>query len=86
MGKSNNRYFIEIKRVEDFLEEDSLGEAVLQLIGGNAFNSFYSPPVLLTNLDMQHFVLFIILDWDPMLELKFRLNVVWPLLRSERRR
>ena len=76
VGKSNNRYFIEIKRVEDFKEEESLREAVLQLIGGNASNSFHSPPVLLTNLAGKHFVLFITLDGDPMVELKFKLNVV----------
>ena len=50
LGKRKNRYFIEIKRVADFVEEDSLREAVLELIGGNASNSFHSPPVLLTNL------------------------------------
>lgn len=51
-------------------------EAVLQLIGGNASNSFRSPPVLLTNLDKMHFVLYITLDGDPTLNLKFKLNVV----------
>lgn len=76
LGKSNNRYFIEVKRVEDFVEEDSLREAVLQLIGGNACNSFHSPPVLLTNLAKKHYVLFISLVGDPTLELKFKLNVV----------
>lgn len=34
LGNHNNRYFIEIKRVEDFSEEHSLREACLQLIGG----------------------------------------------------
>ena len=76
LGKSNNRYFIEIKRVEDFVLEDSLREAVLQLIGGNASNSFHSPPVLLTNLAKMHYVLYISLVGDPTVELKFKLNVV----------
>ena len=76
LGKSNNRYFIEIKRVEDFVEEDSLREAVLQLIGGNASNSFHSPPVLLTNLAKMHYVLYISLVGDPTVELRFKLNVV----------
>jgi hypothetical protein len=76
LGKSNNRYFIEIKRVEDFVEEDSLRESVLQLIGGNASNSFHSPPVLLTNLAKMHYVLHISLVGDPTVELRFKLNVV----------
>ncbi|RYG99888.1 hypothetical protein EON65_49870, partial [archaeon] len=76
LGKSNNRYFIEIKRVEDFVEEDSLREAVLQLIGGNASNSFHSPPVLLTNLAKMHYVLYISLVGDPTVALRFKLNVI----------
>jgi len=76
LGKSNNRYFIEIKRGEDFVKEDSLREAVLQLIGGNASNTFHSPPVLLTNLLSMHFVLFITLEGDPTTELRFKLNVL----------
>jgi hypothetical protein len=76
LGKSNNCYFIEIKRVEDFVLEDSLREAVLQLIGGNASNSFHSPPVLLTNLASMHFVLYITLEGDPTVELRFKLNVL----------
>jgi hypothetical protein len=76
LGKSNNQYFIEIKRVEDFVEEDSLRESVLQLIGGNASNSFHSPPVLLTNLAKMHYVLFITLVGDPTVKLQFDLNVV----------
>lgn len=76
LGKSNNRYFIEIKRVEDFVEENSLRECVLQLIGGNASNCFHSPPVLLTNLARMHYVLFITLVGEPAVELKFKLNVL----------
>ena len=76
LGKNNNRYFIEIKRVEDFVQEESLREAVLQLIGGNASNSFHSPPVVLTNLAKMHFVLFITLEGDPTLELKFKLSIL----------
>ena len=76
LGKSNNRYFIEIKRVEDFVEEDSLREAVLQLIGGNASNSFHSPPVLLTNLAKMHYILYITRVGDPTVKLTFKLNVV----------
>lgn len=76
LGKHNNRYFIEIKRVEDFVEEDSLREAVLQLIGGNASNSFHSPPVLLTDLAKLHYVLYITLVGNPTVKLKFKLNVI----------
>ncbi len=76
LGKHNNRYFIEIKRVDDFKVEDSLREAVLQLIGGNTSNSFHSPPVVLTNLAKMHFVLYITLVGDPRVRLSFKLNVV----------
>jgi hypothetical protein len=76
LGKINNRYFIEIKRAEDFVQEDSLREAVLQLIGGNVSNSFHSPPVVLTNLAKMHFVLFITRDGDPTVELKFNLSIL----------
>lgn len=76
VGKSNNRYFIEIKRVADFVEENSLREAVLQLIGGNASNSFHSPPVLLTNLAKEHYVLYISLVGDPTVALIFKLNII----------
>ena len=76
LGKSNNRYFIEIKRVEDFVLEDSLREACLQLIGGNVANTFHSPPVLLTNLANSHFVLYISRDGDPREKLQFQLQVI----------
>ena len=76
LGKSNNRYFVEIKRPEDFNEEGSLREAALQLIGGNIANSFHSPPVVLTDLAKEHFVLFVKLDGDPMVELKFQLKIL----------
>jgi hypothetical protein len=76
LGKFNNRYFVEIEREEDFVEEESLREAVLQLIGGNACNSFHSPPVLLTDLAKMHYVLYISLLGDPTVELRFKLNVV----------
>ena len=76
LGKSNNRYFIEIKRAEDFVEEDALREAVAQLIGGNVSNYFHSPPVLLTNLNDQHYVLYITIDGNPAINLRFKLNVL----------
>lgn len=75
LGKSNNRYFIALKRVGSV--EESLREAVLQLIGGNASNCFHSPPVLLTDLVNIHFVLFISLVDDPTtVALESKLNVV----------
>ena len=58
------------------MEEESLRESVLQLIGGNASNSFHSPPVLLTNLAKNHYVLYISLVGDPTVKLRFKLNVV----------
>jgi len=75
LGKSNNRYYIEVKGVEDFVEEDSLREATLQVIGGNASNSFHSPSVVLTNLAKTHYVLYITLVGDSTVELRFKLNV-----------
>jgi hypothetical protein len=75
LGKSNNMYFIEVKRVCDFDKEHSLREAAIQLIGGNASNSFHSPPVVLTNLAKEHYVLFITLVGDPTIDLRFKLNI-----------
>jgi hypothetical protein len=53
------KFAIEIKTVED-MEDDNLclREAFLQLVGLNADNSRSSPPVILTNLDRKHYVLF----------------------------
>ena len=76
LGRRNNRYFIAIKRTEDFAVEDSLREACLQLIGGNVANTFQSPPVLLTNLANSHFVLYISQVGDPMENLAFHLHVI----------
>ena len=74
VGESNIRYFIEVKAIFD--KESALRESVLQLIGGNAYNSFHSPPVLLTNLNGMHYVLFLTLASNPLVSLKFRLNVL----------
>jgi hypothetical protein len=63
LGKSNNRFFIEIKKGP--ISEMDFREAVLQLIGGNSSNTFHSPPVLLTNLETHHYVLYITLVGDP---------------------
>ena len=76
LGKQSIKYFIEVKRSADFKEEESLREAVLQLLGGNASNSFHSPPVLLTNLVRMHYVLFITLVGDPSERLQFKLNIL----------
>jgi hypothetical protein len=63
IGKSNIRYFIEVKKGE--IGEPELREAFIQLIGGNVANSWHSPPVFLTNLQMSHYVLFITFNQDP---------------------
>ena len=76
IGKQNNRYYIEIKTVEGFREEDSLREAAAQLIGGNAANGFHSPPVLLSNLFKNHYLLYFTLEGDPRLLLAYKLNVL----------
>lgn len=74
LGKRNNRYFIEIRK--GAIAEEALREAVIQLIGGNASNTFHSPPVVLTNLNDLHYVLYITLMGDPTVDLVFDLNVV----------
>lgn len=76
LGNHNNLYFIEIKTKFSFKVEEALREAVLQLIGGNASNDRHSPPVLLTDLNSQHYVLFITQVGNPTVELKFELNVL----------
>lgn len=63
IGKSNIRYFIEVKK--EAILEPELREAFIQLLGGNVANSFHSPPIFLTNLQRSHYVLFITLNQNP---------------------
>ena len=60
LSDGNIKYFIEIKTVKDFNQTWSLKEAILQLIGGNTAAEYHSPPVLLTNLEKHHYVLYIV--------------------------
>ena len=59
VGRMNNQYFIEIKKGS--IGETELKEAFYQLLGGNAENSYRSPPVLITNLCSSHYILFVAL-------------------------
>jgi hypothetical protein len=65
ISRSQVQYAIEIKTVEMMATRAylncSLREAMLQLVGLNAENSFTSPAVLLTNYSGKHYVLYI--DW-----------------------
>lgn len=74
-GHRNTKYLIEIKTAYDFRLESALREAVLQLVGCNASNTFHSPPVILTNLAGKHYVLFVVLEGDPKINLSFSLKV-----------
>lgn len=47
----------------------------MQLIGGNASNSYHSPPAVLTNLTTAHYLLRITLDGDPTTKLDFGRHV-----------
>jgi hypothetical protein len=62
IGRSNIQYYIEVKKEK--IAEADFREAFVQLIGANAANSFHSPPVFLTNLNLDHYVLFITFDED----------------------
>lgn len=55
--RTNNQYFIEIKKGS--IGETELKEAFYQLLGGNVGNPYRSPPVLITNLAFSHYILFI---------------------------
>ena len=60
MTNANIKYFIEVKTVKGMMNmPSSIREAILQLIGGNVAALYHSPPVLLTNLDKTHYVLYI---------------------------
>ncbi len=71
----NIKYFIEIKTVKDFKDE-SLREAVLQLIGGNVGALYRSPPVFLTNLVKSHYVVHIDRIGNPKTKLEFELKIL----------
>lgn len=75
IGRHSIRYYIEIKTVKDFHLEHALREAFLQLLGGNVANRHHSPPVLLTNLNSENYVLYLSLVGDPFVELKYKLHV-----------
>eukprot|EP00523_Entomoneis_sp_CCMP467_P003480 CAMPEP_0168764528 /NCGR_PEP_ID=MMETSP0724-20121128/24918_1 /TAXON_ID=265536 /ORGANISM="Amphiprora sp., Strain CCMP467" /LENGTH=332 /DNA_ID=CAMNT_0008813751 /DNA_START=45 /DNA_END=1043 /DNA_ORIENTATION=+ len=59
--RSMVRIAIEIKTTNGYKQsvDGCMGEAQLQLIGLNAFNTNHTPPVLLSNLAKTHFVLYL---------------------------
>ena len=71
---ANVKYYIEIKTVKT-MKEESLREAVLQLIGGNVGALYHSPPVLLTNMVGIHYVLHIVQLGNAEVYLQFKLVV-----------
>ena len=71
--KRNIQYYIEIKR--GGIAEVELKEAFYQLLGGNAANPYRSPPVFLTNLSTDHFVLFITQCANPDVALLYELQI-----------
>jgi hypothetical protein len=74
LTRTNMLYGIEVKTATGMKHlEKSLREAVLQLLGVNVDNQYSSPPILLTNLDKVHYVVFI--SARSCEELHFDLNI-----------
>jgi hypothetical protein len=75
LSRMDTLYCIEVKTVKGMKNVDKcLREAALQLLGVNVDNHCASPPILLTNLNKMHYVLFITLD--PNSEcLRFLMNI-----------
>ncbi len=59
----------------DALTNKALREGVLQLIGLNVQNVYVSPPVIVTNLNGKHFLLFISKEDKGEHSISFRLNI-----------
>jgi hypothetical protein len=79
LSRTECRYCIEVKRVQDMtgdaLTNKALREGVLQLIGLNVQNVYVSPPVIVTNLNGKHFLLFISKEDKGEHSISFRLNI-----------
>ena len=77
--RANCAFCIEIKRVGDMSSTSAvnrcLREGVLQLIGLNVANTNASPSVLVTNLNRQHYVLYISKNPNPG-RLQYTLNLL----------
>jgi hypothetical protein len=71
--KGNIQYFIKITQGK--IGEEELKETFYQLLGGNIANYYRSPPVFLTNLFESHFLMFITQQGNPVIRLKFQLNI-----------
>lgn len=73
------RYGIEIKTTKQMQSDSSynqsLREAILHLIGLNVANTTCSPPLILTNLNKKHSVMFISKGNDPDIKLTYVLNI-----------
>ena len=72
VSRMNIRYVIEVK-ISGFKINEALNEAYLQLVGLSVNNMNTSPPVILTDLNEEHYVLCLELG-DP-LALKFKLCI-----------
>lgn len=57
-NRANVKYAISVKP-EGFDHSEALREGFLQLMGLNADNALHSPPVLVTDLDSTHYVLYL---------------------------
>jgi hypothetical protein len=73
LGNGNIKYYIEVKTISG-MNRTAIKEAILQLIGGNVAALYHSPPVLLTNLNQNHYVLYIDRVGDDHLSFKLRIK------------
>jgi hypothetical protein len=80
LGKSNVKFAVEVKTVkamEELANENqALREAFLQMLGLNIANCYKSPAVVLTNLCLKNYVLYLTTKGDPELSLRYSLNIM----------
>ena len=75
-GREHVLFVLEVKTIDGFSDDSlCLREAALQLIGLNVANIYVSPPVVLTNLNGKHYVLYIDRGADHETCLKFTMKI-----------
>lgn len=75
-GRSNVDIAFEVKTTTGFSNaNECLREAVLQMIGLNVSNVYRSPPVILTDLNKKHYVIYLFRDENPEEHLAFALKI-----------
>ena len=68
-------FAVEVKRAQDYKQDSSEMEAMLQVVGLNVGNSRRAPPVVLTNLAQTHVVFYLFKNSDDPLRFEIRKKI-----------